>query len=69
MAAKSCKNCLFWKIGKTFNDCDGICRRYPPILVVGDRENAFIAVYNYEWCGEWRPKTLVKKLRQPTQKA
>lgn len=58
-----CKTCRFWD-----GRFSGICRKYPPKVIIVDVERKDTKVYHQkqtlwpdtdedDWCGEWEAKT------------
>jgi hypothetical protein len=73
MRAKECKTCIFAEkvlFIEALMDAGyfGYCHRYPPFRKVDSMGNfeGYNYIFNGEWCGEWRAKTIEKKLRRTT---
>jgi hypothetical protein len=53
---RECQDCRFFdRLDGDYNFKDGICKRYPPIVVTVD---LFMSprVYESDYCGEWKGK-------------
>jgi hypothetical protein len=50
-----CNNCDFWH---QYDGRNGLCRRYPPTINPGDRDESDWPVTKEQyWCGEWESIT------------
>ena len=76
MRAKRCKTCKYAE-SVIFIDVMmdagyfGYCHRYPPLRKVNIDDGSFEGyndVFDDDWCGEWRAKTIEKKLQRTTGK-
>lgn len=62
-----CENCRFWERFYTREVIDGLCHRFPPILIkhedcMGLYSDDFthITTDRCDWCGEWQPVPATK---------
>lgn len=60
MSEPKCETCRFWL---REDECDGWCRRYPPLALTEDATLrgaadawSFPTVSTSDWCGEYQPK-------------
>lgn len=60
MMGERCENCRFW--ARAHSAGIGICRRYPPVVLLGTREPLTIETERPltrppDWCGEWQERS------------